>query len=160
MTLQLLQAFFVSLYLHSCFFSPWVNERLIGSRSRAEGGQQESWLTAAWGLWWHRGGTESSGALLNISSIWCHYRPCDHHSHHQLRPGDCTLQAWEADRELRKTHWRHWINLTHSDPPSIPMDRTILGCLDLQDPNIMQYVFILYWPNIHWNSTKTIYMMF
>lgn len=60
------------------------------------GGEAEELTHSSVGAFVAQRGTESSGALLNISSIWCHYRPSDHHRHHQRRPRDSALQAGEG----------------------------------------------------------------
>lgn len=64
-------------------FSPWVNEK--EARGRAEGAEEREEGEAGElthpcvGVLVAQRGTESSGALLNISSIWCRYHPSDHH---------------------------------------------------------------------------------
>lgn len=57
--------------LRDLLFSPWVKGTEVWDgreeQSRAGGGPDSSLC----------GGAESSGGLLNASSIWCHYRPSD-----------------------------------------------------------------------------------
>lgn len=82
----------------------WTIRRKQDTERR--GGEAEELTHSSVGAFVAQWGTESSGALLNISSIWCHYRPSDHRRHHQRRPRDSALQAGElagdgqADQEL------------------------------------------------------------
>lgn len=96
--LQLVQAF--------SFSPPQVNKRSGKLHEQSEGsrtrrGGAEELTHSSVGAFVAQRGTESSGALLNISSIWCHYRPSDHRRHHQRCPRDSS--------RLTRSWWR-WIN--------------------------------------------------